>query len=376
MRSAGASSATNVIEMGPALSWTPDLWGRVRRQIETAEALSRGAEEGRRAVVLIMVGQIASTYIQLRASEAQLAITQATVKRLSADLEKFKATTPPPPLSMTVPMQSFVDQVAANIFVLKSAIEQSENMIRQLSARPTLKIQRRNSISALHIPFPVVPKNLRSDALSRRPAVAQAEQILIANNAAIGAAKALYFPQIPISISGGASYISLIDGSLPFGASPIWSGASGLTSPIFNGGAIAAQVAGTEAATEEAAANYRNAFITAYTEARNALISYHYARARGEATQKAVATAKMAIATTQDAAGSTPASQLGTQMLLEQNLYTLEIAAVLALQEQLNAVVRLYEDLGGGFDTWAARASQPRRATRIGSVERQEHESQ
>lgn len=371
LRSAGASSATDVISIEPALSWTPDLWGRVRRQIEAAGALSNVAEEGRRAVVLIMVGQIASTYIQLRASEAQLAITQATVKRLSAELDEFKAMTPPPPLSMTVPIQSFVDQVSANIFVLMSTIEQAENRIRQLCARPMLKIQRRDSIAALRVQFPSVPKNLRSDSLSRRPDVAQAEQILIANNAGIGAAKALYFPQIPISISGGASYISLINGRLPFSASPIWSAASGLASPIFNGGAIAAQVAGSEAATEEAAANYRNAFITAYTEVKNALINHQYARARGQAIQKAVATAKIAIAATDDDNGYVQQSHVATQMLLEQNLYTLEIAAIQAVQDELNAVVRVYQDVGGSTDYWAARASQPRRATRIERVEAQ-----
>jgi multidrug efflux system outer membrane protein len=186
-------------------SWEMDLWGRIRRLTESAQANLLATEYAKRGVVLSLVASVASSYLQLRGLDEQLRISKLKLATYSETVRLFKLQ-----FQYGVVSQMNVEQArsqyetaATSIPGIESQIAQTENAISILLGRNPGTIERGKSIAELAMP--AVPEGVPSQMLERRPDLLQAEQQLVAANAQIGAARALYFPTISLTGYFGAA---------------------------------------------------------------------------------------------------------------------------------------------------------------------------
>ncbi|MGH6622395.1 MAG: efflux transporter outer membrane subunit, partial [Burkholderiaceae bacterium] len=173
-------------------SWEIDLWGRIRRQTEAAQASLLGTDDARRGVILSLVGQVANNYLALRALDEQLQVAKKTLGTYEESLKLFQLQFQYGVVSqMTVAQaKSQYETAAAQIPAIEQEIVTTENAICVLLGRNPGRIARGKAL--VDMKLPQTPAGLPSQLLERRPDVAQSEQQLIAANAQIGAAKALY----------------------------------------------------------------------------------------------------------------------------------------------------------------------------------------
>jgi multidrug efflux system outer membrane protein len=196
-----------------------------------------------------------------------------------------------------------------------------------------------------------VPAGVPSSLLEQRPDLRQAEQTLIAANAQIGAAKALYFPTISLTGAFGASSSQL--SSLFEGPSRVWSYAGQLTGPIFTSGLVGAQVAQAEAAQRAVLANYRQAVENAFGDVDNALVARQKLSEQLVAQQRLVEALQTydRLANLQYKGGYAPYS---TVLQAEQSLFPAELSLANIRASLLSSSVTLYKAMGGGWVTIAS----------------------
>ena len=220
----GVSPTYNTFQVVLNVTWEIDVWGRIRRATESARAQVLASEEGRRAVVLTLVANVASNYLTLRALDRQLEITRETEKTYARTLDLFNLRHQYGTISRLElsQIESQYESARQAIPQVQSQITQQENLISILIGRNPGAIPRGRTIDEL---VPVgIPGGLPSTLLERRPDIRQAEQNLVAANANIGAAKALYFPVI--SLTGILGTASAELSRLFEGPSTIWSSGS------------------------------------------------------------------------------------------------------------------------------------------------------
>lgn len=257
-------------------SWELDIWGRIRRLSEAARAQLLASEEGRRATILTLVSSVASSYINLLALDRQLEIAKRTAVSRAQSVEVFELRFAGGVISQMelAQIRSQYEVAAAAIPPLESQIAQQENALSVLLGRPPGPIPRGRELKELNLP--VVSAGLPSELLVRRPDLQQAEQKLIAANAEIGAARALYLPRISLTgLLGVAS--NNLSGMF---SSPARLAAFGVMTsiPIFTAGGIAGQVKQAEGRHQQALLQYEQAILVAFKEVEDALISVQKTR--------------------------------------------------------------------------------------------------
>jgi multidrug efflux system outer membrane protein len=338
-------------------SWEIDLWGRIRRQTESAQANVLATEEAHRGVILSLVGQVANNYLTLRALDEQLAVAQKTLVTYNESLKLFELQFKYGVVSqMNVAQAKSQSQTAAaQIPAIEQQIVQTENALSVLLGRNPGRIARGKAVKDLTAPS--TPAELPSQLLERRPDVAQAEQQLIAANAQIGAAKALYFPTI--SLTGTLGGVSADLSNLLREPNRVWSYGGGLLGPIFSGGAITGQVRQAEAGQQAALYNYEKTVQGAFADVENALIAQQKSREKLEAQQGLVDALSeyTRLARLQYNGGYVPYS---TVLQAEQQLFPAELTLAQDRAQVFGAVVSVYQSLGGG---WVMRAEDMTRVS-------------
>jgi len=198
--------------------------------------------------------------------------------------------------------------------------------------------------------MPVIPAGLPSELLDRRPDLAQAQQNLIAANALIGAAKALYFPTI--SLTGVYRTQSSELSDLFSGPSRTWNYTGSVTGPIFTAGSISGQVKQAQAAQAAALLNYENAILIAFSDVENALVACQRLADQLQAQGKLVGSLKEydRLAWLQYNGGYTPYL---TVLNAESQLFNAELSYVQNRTDALASYVRIYQAMGGGWITSA-----------------------
>jgi outer membrane protein TolC len=184
-------------QAGLALSWELDLWGRLRRLSESARAQYLATEEGRRGVVVSLIGDVMSDYFLLRERDLELEIASRTrdIAQDNLRLVELRHTRGAVTGLDVHQAEQFLYTATAQMASARRDIAQTENALSLLAGKAPGEIARGKALAELETPAQV-PPGLPSSLLERRPDIRQAEQTLIAANARIGAAKALYFPQI------------------------------------------------------------------------------------------------------------------------------------------------------------------------------------
>jgi multidrug efflux system outer membrane protein len=328
-------------------SWNVDFWGRYRRATEAARASMRATEWGRRAVVSSLVENVATAYFQLREYDLELDISKRTLAsrqqslKLTQTLEQGGATGLPDVRQA----EQLVEEAAASIPQLEQAIGQQENLIRVLLGENPGPIQRGAAITEQPLPQSI-PAGLPSQLLERRPDIQESEQNLIAANANIGIARAQLFPQLSLTGDAGVESIGLHN-IFKWGARS-WNWSAGVTQPIFNAGALRANVRLTEAQKQEAELTYKQTIQTAFQEVSNSLIAFQKLRTYREHEEALTAAAQDAsrLAEMRYKGGVTSYLEVLTN---ETNYFSAQLALARARLGERLSVVQVYNALGGGW---------------------------
>jgi multidrug efflux system outer membrane protein len=338
-------------------AWEIDVFGRLARLTEAARSDLLASEEGRRFAVLSLTSAVASGYVALRSLDSQLDIARRTLASREGALRIFQARHRRGAISELElsQAQSEYANALATIPRLERQQAQAENALAVILGRNPGPIPRASSLEELVLP--AVPAGLPSDLLERRPDLRQAELNLVAANARIGAAKALYFPTI--SLTGLLGTASTAIDSLFTGPAELWSYAGTVTAPIFTGGGIEGQVNIAEAREQQALFAYRRAIQIAFQEVDNALIAGTKSREEMEAqTQRLVALRTYArLAHMRHDNGYSGYLEV---LDAERGLFNAELDYARVKGETYFALIDLYKAMGGGWVTEAsAMAPQP-----------------
>jgi multidrug efflux system outer membrane protein len=332
---------------GFQLSWELDLFGRIRREREAAVALMLASEQARRGVLVTLVGDVASNYFLLRELDLQLDIARRTLRVNDETVTYFQNR-----LDGGVSNRLEVDRIRANRALTATAIPDIEQQIATVENGLSLLLGHapaavsRVPIDLRETPPPVIPPGLPAALLERRPDVMRAEELLVAANADIGAAKARFFPVI--SLTG---FLGGVSGDLTTflgGEGAVWSGGAGLLQPVFQGGRLRRNLEVTQARFDAATAEYQKAALNGYREVANALVTIQkLAEVRGHAEE--------GVAALQDASSlsrsryDTGLANYVEILTADQELFQQELLLAQTRGAELRARAELYRTLGGGW---------------------------
>ncbi len=338
-------------------SWEIDLWGRIRRSNESAQAQLLATEEARRGVILSLVSSVASAYINLRDLDRQLEISTQTAQSRGASYNLFQERFKGGVISDLELSQnrSQYEEALASIPGLEKAVTQQENGLSVLLGRNPGPVLRGKTIDTLSLP--AIVAGMPSDLLVRRPDIRQAEQTLIAANAQIGVAKAAYFPTISLTGTYGSASGDLSD--LFKGPSKVWQYSAPVTMPIFTAGKIAGSVREAEAIQQQALISYQQTIQNAFREVDDALTN----RAQ---TAKQLAAQKNQVDSLRQYAGiarmryDNGYTDFLTVLDAERSLFNAEQSYTQTQGALYLALINLYKTMGGGWIEGAEQVAQPK----------------
>ena len=330
-----------------ALSWEIDLFGRLRRQNESAMAVFLATDEARQGVVLTLVADVATSYFVLRTLDLDLEIARRTLELNDETVTLYRDR-----LAGGVSNKLEVNQAvatrartAAAIPELERQIAAQENLLSLLLGRNPGPIPRGTALTDQYLQ-PAVPAGLPSALLDRRPDVRQAEQLLVSANADVGAAKALFYPTISLTgLFGGASsdLTNLADRD-----SQIWSIGAGLFQPLFQAGRIRRNYEAAQAAFDQALAQYVKTAQNAFREVADSLVAIDklkLVRVEQEIGVEALREASDLARARYDQG----LSSYFEVLLADEQLFAAELELANTRYGQLDAVIQLYRALGGGW---------------------------
>jgi outer membrane protein, multidrug efflux system len=327
-------------------NWEIDIWGKIRRATEAARAEILSSEEGRRTVILTLVAAVASTYVDLRDADMEWEISRKTadVYRDSLGIFELRLKEGFSSAIEVNMIRSEYEQALSRISFYQKSIAQIENALSILLGRNPGPIARGKTLDGLILPM--VPSGLPSDLLAQRPDIRGAEQDLIAANAQIGVAKALYYPSI--SLTGVFGYASTDLSRLIRGSTQTWSWGVPVTAPIFTAGAIRGQVKVAEARQRELLVRYQQVIQVAFREVDDSLVDQRETRDQLAALDRQVEALKEYARLAQVRFDNGYTSYLevldANRTLFNAQLSESQTRAVL-----LRAYINLYKAMGGGW---------------------------
>jgi outer membrane protein, multidrug efflux system len=350
---------SNIFSLAGDVVFQVDLFGRYRRATEAARAQLIGTQDAQQTVVLTLVSDVASDYFLLRGLDLQLQITKETV-RTQQDSVKLTELRLQHGVATTLDVlqaRQVLDAANAQIPDLERQIGQTEDAINILLGKYPDNVPRGEAFAietsdgwmwSETLP-PQLPAGLPSELLERRPDIREAEQNLVAANANIGVAKAMFFPQISLLGSGGAAFgHSQFAGShipAPLGAGTYAAAAS---QPIFDGGYRRNNLRYAKSEERQAMIGYEQTIHRAFGDVSDALIGYdkyHAVRERQEQSVKDLHESVNVSLMRYRGGTSNYLDVLDSQ----RSLFNAELTLVQARNNEYQSLVQLYKALGGGW---------------------------
>lgn len=335
------------------LSWELDIWGKLAAQNKAARARFLSSQFNRDALQLSIAAQVAQTYFQMRAADAQLNIAEDTLKTRLETLNLYQKRFKGGLISALELRQAEIEAASAeaNVPQIKLGKEQTEHALSILvGSTPQQmvedKIARGASLDK-QLLTDTIPENLPSELLVRRADIRSAEEALIAAHADVGAARVAYLPTIGLTSAIGSQSLDL--SSLFNAPARTWNFVGNLTLPIFNAGRIGYSITAAKARETQSIAAYQKAIQNAFSETLDALSAHQYERERETALRKQLraVTDSLRLALLRYNNGYT---DYLTVLDAQRNLYSTQLSVVSARQDRLNARVSLYKALGGGWN--------------------------
>jgi NodT family efflux transporter outer membrane factor (OMF) lipoprotein len=342
----GTSSTGTVATVALEASWVPDLWGKVRRTVESDRALAQADNADLANARLAAQAALAQDYFQARVLDEQAGLYRTQVKQyqefLTITTNQVRFGTQAQSAVLSAQTQLYAAQAALiNVGVQRAAMEHAIAVLMgEAPAQFSL------ASATLSRDVPQVPISVPSTLLERRPDIAAAERRMASANALIGVATSSYFPTVTLSGEYGTTANNL--GSLFGAATNLWSLGTSAVETLLDFGARKAQVRGARAAYDEAVATYRQTVLTGMQGVEDELAAVHIYAQENEVLLKTEKSAHEAVQLdlneykqgTVDY--TTVITAQATELTASQNVLTV-------LQERLQANVLLIEDLGGGW---------------------------
>ena len=271
-QSFGADRTFRNLLLGFGLAWELDVFGRIQRQTEASTAIFFATEQAQRGVLITLVADVAQSYFILRELDLELEISRRTLKVNDDTVEFYSCR-----LTGGVSNRLEIDQAVANrsrtaatIPELERQIAIQENQINLLLGRNPGPIPRGTVLTEQYYP-PSIPAGIPSALLERRPDIKGAEDLLVAANADIGAAKALFFPSFSLTSTLGSATRDL--SNIADSRAAIWSVAGGVLQPVFQGWRIFYNYEASKFRFDQAVAEYQRAAQNGFREVADALVT-------------------------------------------------------------------------------------------------------
>ncbi len=345
--STGASTST-AYSTGVSANWSLDIWGQIRRTVESDRASAQASAAALAAAELSAQSTLATDYFELRAQDQLQRLLDDTVvaEQLSLKITESR---------YRYGVAAKADVVSAEAQLLSSQAQQINAKIQRATLEHAIAVligqqpaQFSLSPTPMRSDVPTVPPGVPSTLLERRPDVAEAERKVAAANAQIGVATAAYFPSL--TLSGSDQYTSSMWSHLISLPNRTWSVGPSLAETLFDGGLRRAQVAQARAAWEANVANYRQTVLSGFEQVEDQIATLRILEQQAVVEEEAVKAAREAEALTlnQYKAGTVPYSSVITAQTTR---LSAEETALTVLSSRLQASVALIEALGGGWNS-------------------------
>lgn len=351
---------TNLFQAGLDASWEIDVFGGVRRGVEAAQATQAAVVEDRRNVLVTLEGELAMNYADLRGAQEQLRVAfsnlQAQQRTLEITRGKFQGG-----LISRLDVAQAESQVAttrAAIPGLQAAVQDAVYNIGVLLAQDPASLEAELlTDSPIPLAPPVVPAGIPSELLERRPDIRRDEALLHAATADVGVAISNLYPRFSLTGSFGLSstdlarFANIANRSFSFGPSFRW--------PLFQGGALRANIELNQARVEEALDAYQQTILLALRDVDSALMNYAKEQERHAALVDAVDANRRSVdmSTRLYEAGET---DFLTVLTAQRSLFASEDALAASTRNLATDLIAIYKALGGGWESFEPAADEPR----------------
>jgi len=366
--SAGATPpGTSTLYTAPlSLStWELDVWGRIRRIVESDRANAHASAADLEGARLSAQASLAQNYFTLRTSDRMKQLLDATVAAYEKSLQLTKNQYEAGIVSRGDVLQAETQLKIARAQAIDVGVQraQAEHAIAVLIGKPASIFS--IPVSPLNAVPPRVPEGVPSELLERRPDIAGAERRVAAANAQIGVARAAFFPTI--TLTGAMGYQSNLTSNWLTWPSHYWSFGPTVTQPLFDGGFRFAQSDKAWAAYDQSVAQYRQTVLAAFQDVEDNLSSLRILEREADAQDDAVKTARKSVefAINQYKAGTV---NYLTVVVLQAAALNAEKTAVTIMNSRMSASVGLIRALGGGWNASELSSAEER----IGKNARQE----
>jgi NodT family efflux transporter outer membrane factor (OMF) lipoprotein len=345
----GSNNGQDLFRSGFDSSWEIDVFGGVRRSVESADATVEASIEDRRDILVTLLGDIARNYIDLRGFQRRLAVAQ---NNLTAQQESLEITRVRFQAGLANYLQ--VSQAEAQVNTTAAEIPALEALSKQAAHRLDVLLGIQPGVLSAELstdaPIPALPPQahvgLPSELLRRRPDIRRAERQLAAANAEVGVATADLYPKFSLSGVFGVTSISASDWfSAP---SRFWSIGPTIRWPVFDAGRIRANIEVRNARQEQALTQYEKTVLTAFEDVENALVSYAKEQVRYRSLMDAVVANRRALALADELYKNGLVDFLNV-LDSQRSLYAAEDDLTRSEATMATNLVALYKALGGGW---------------------------
>lgn len=344
---------TNAFQGEVSASWELDVFGRIRRATQGASADVAAAEENRRDVLVILLGDVGRVYTQLRGFQRRLEIANKNIKTQQETLD-LTAARAKAGLATQLDVSRAAAQLESTKAVVPTLLSGIDVSIHRLSVllgeEPGALRGELEKAAPIPPAGPDVAVGLPSDLLKRRPDIRRSEAQLAAATARIGEAKADLFPRFVLTGSAGRQATQLHD--LTLGVGNFYGVGPGISLPLFTGGRIRSNIAVQTSRQRAALISYQSTILNSLEEVQNALVNYAQEQERRDRLNEAVQQSQLAVdlAAEQYKAGLTDfLSVLDAQ----RELFANEDQLVQSQTNVTTNLVALYRALGGGWSVGA-----------------------
>jgi len=342
-----AGSVRNSYTFSLTAAWEADIWGKVRRDVESSQASAQASAADLAAARLSAQAQVAQNYLQLRVLDAQQQLLEETVQAYERSLQVAQNQYAAGMVAKSDVIQAQTQLKSAQASALDNGVTraQVEHAIALLVGKtPAQFALPRAPLAAV---APPVPQGVPSMLLERRPDVAAAERRVASANAKIGVAKAAYFPSLTLSASGGYQSSSFADWfTLP---GRVWSLGPQLAQSIFDGGARAAATDQAIATYDGTVANYKQTVLTAFQEVEDNLAALRILEQEAAVQGEALQAARQAVTLVNNQYKAGTVSYVNV-ITAQATALSAELTSLNILNRRMAASVLLAKALGGGWD--------------------------
>jgi multidrug efflux system outer membrane protein len=343
----GSAVTENAFTIPFSLNYEADLFGRVRHNVEAANASLQSTAADLQNVQLVLTAELAADYFTLRELDAEYQVVQESVvyEQKGLDLVNHRHDGGVASGLEVAQQATVLDSTVSQLALVQQTRAQFEHAIAVLVGQPASAFA--VPVAPLREAPPPVPLGVPSDVLERRPDISTAERTMAFQNAQVGIARSAFYPHITLSGSGGLLSKDL--GSLFNASSLIWSVGADAFEPVFQGGRNRANLAAARAAYDQSVANYRQSVLTAFQQVEDG-ISNLSTLSQALTTQSAAvedARRALTIANNRYVGGVTTYLDVITA---QTTLLNSQRLATQLLGQQMVSAVYLVKALGGGWD--------------------------